>query len=218
MAPGRGCGHGGAAAGQGIVGERDQDDSRGDCHGEPEPAATGAGTHPRSRRVQDPRQRRRAAALAATQSRANPNLTLADARDHGVGERYQPDGDAGRPHSVRGGPRHDHGSQRACRCPPRPRPSLLIDRTRLQSERDAAVAAGSARRGSARGGFERRALARETRCFRTSRSGLSAKPTRPRACALEAEAARGRALPPHRVRIELAAAIARRWAPGLLPQ
>ncbi|GAP38766.1 TolC family protein [Piscinibacter sakaiensis] len=186
---------------------------------EPEPTGTDSAVHPVLAELQDRWDvAERAAALAATQSRAHPELTLATTRDRGAsGERYGqtvtlalriPFGD---------GPRHDGRVASARADALEAQAQLELDRMRLQAERDAARARVGAARTQRAAAERRAALARETRGFfeKSFRLGETDLPTRLRIEAEAAEAERQAA----RSRIELAAAVsAWRQALGLLPQ
>ncbi len=186
---------------------------------EPEPAATEAGTHPAIAELQDRASAaERAAVLAATQSRANPELTLATTRDRGaLGERYGQTVTLAVRIPFGGGPRHDSRVASARADAAEAQAQLALDRTRLQSERDAVVARVDAARVQLAAAERRATLARETRGFfeKSFRLGETDLPTRLRIDAEAHEAERQAA----RSRIELAAAIsAWRQALGLLPQ
>ncbi len=186
---------------------------------EPEPAATEAGTHPAIAELQDRASAaERAAVLAATQSRANPELTLATTRDRGAsGERYGQTVTLAVRIPFGGGPRHDSRVASARADAAEAQAQLALDRARLQSERDAAVARVDAARVQLAAAERRATLARETRGFfeKSFRLGETDLPTRLRIDAEANEAERQAA----RSRIELAAAIsAWRQALGLLPQ
>lgn len=160
----------------------------------------------------------RTAALAATQSRANPELMLATTRDRGAfGEASQQTITLGVRIPFGGGPRHDARSANARAEATEAQAQLALERERLSAEREAArvrVDASSTQLAAA----ERRALlARESRGFfdKSFRLGETDLPTRLRIEAEAAEAERQAA----RTRLELAAAIsAWRQALGLLPQ
>lgn len=186
---------------------------------EPEPAATEAGTHPAITELQDRASAaERTAVLAATQSRANPELTLATTRDRGAsGERYGQTVTLAVRIPFGGGPRHDSRVASARADAAEAQAQLALDRARLQSERDAAVARVDAARVQLAAAERRATLARETRGFfeKSFRLGETDLPTRLRIDAEANEAERQAA----RSRIELAAAIsAWRQALGLLPQ
>jgi outer membrane protein, heavy metal efflux system len=158
-----------------------------------------------------------ASALAATQTRANPELVISTARERGAfGEAYNQTLTLGLRFPFGGGPRHAARSATARAEAIELQTQLALERTRLASEQQAARArAGSARLQLA--AAERRAaLARESRGFfdKSFRLGQTDLPTRLRIEAEAAEAERQAA----RARIELAAAIsAWRQALGLLP-
>jgi cobalt-zinc-cadmium efflux system outer membrane protein len=186
---------------------------------EPEPAADDAPAHPAIAELQDrAAAAERAAALAATQSRANPELTLATTRERGAaGERYGQTLTLALRIPFGGGPRHEGRVASARAEAADAAAQLALDRTRLQAEREAAVARVEAARVQ-RAAAERRAtLARETRAFfdKSFRLGETDLPTRLRIEAEAAEAERQAA----RSRIDLAAAVsAWRQALGLLPR
>lgn len=186
---------------------------------EPEPTTREAAMHPALAELQDRSAvAERAAALAATQSRANPELTLATTRDRGAaGERYGQTVTLAVRIPFGGGPRHDSRVASARADALEAQAQLELDRARLQAERDAAQARVDAARAQLAAAERRAALARETRGFfeKSFRLGESDLPTRLRIEAEATEADRQAA----RTRIELAAAIsAWRQALGLLPQ
>jgi cobalt-zinc-cadmium efflux system outer membrane protein len=160
----------------------------------------------------------RAAALAATQSRANPELALATTRDRGAsGERYGQTVTLAVRIPFGGGPRHDSRVATARAEATEAQAQLEVDRARLQSERESAVARVNAARAQLAAAERRASLANETRGFfeKSFRLGETDLPTRLRIEAEATEAERQAA----RSRIELAAAIsAWRQALGLLPQ
>ncbi|MBN8489920.1 MAG: TolC family protein [Burkholderiales bacterium] len=185
---------------------------------EPEPSSGEGATHPEITELQDrANAAERAAALAATQSRANPELALATTRDRGIsGEAYG--------QTVRlailipfgGGPRHDSRVASALADAAEAKAQLALDRVRLESERGAAVARVEAARVQLAAAERRATLARETRGFfeKSFRLGETDLPTRLRIEAEAAEAERQAA----RSRIDLAAAISSwRQTLGLLP-
>ena len=186
---------------------------------EPEPTTTEAAVHPALAELQDRSAvAERAAALAATQSRANPELTLATTRDRGAaGVRYGQTVTLAVRIPFGGGPRHDIRVASARADALEAKAQLELDRARLQSERDAAQARVDAVRTQLAATERRAALARETRGFfeKSFRLGETDLPTRLRIEAEATEADRQAA----RTRIELAAAISTwRQALGLLPQ
>ena len=186
---------------------------------EPEPTPAEAVVHPALAELQDRSTvAERAAALAATQSRANPELTLATTRDRGAaGERYGQSVTLAVRIPFGGGPRHDSRVASARADALEAQAHLALDRARLQSERDTAEARVDAARTQLAAAERRAALARETRGFfeKSFRLGETDLPTRLRIEAEATEAERQAA----RSRIELAAAIsAWRQALGLLPQ
>jgi len=186
---------------------------------EPEPPPNDALIHPALTELQDRASvAERSAALAATQSRANPELTLATTRDRGsAGERYGQTVTLAVRIPFGGGPRHDAKVATARAEAAEAQAQLALDRARLQSDRDAAVARVQAARAQLAAAERRTTLARETRGFfeKSFRLGETDLPTRLRIESEAAEAERQAA----RSRIELAAAIsAWRQALGLLPQ
>jgi len=186
---------------------------------EPEPPAGDVPTHPALMELQARATvAERAAALAATQSRGNPELTLATTRDRGAsGERYGQTVTLAVRIPFGGGPRHESRIATALADATEAQAQLALDRARLQSERDAAVAGIAAARAQLAAAERRATLARETRGFyeKSFRLGETDLPTRLRIEAEATEAERQAA----RSRIELAAAISTwRQALGLLPQ
>jgi cobalt-zinc-cadmium efflux system outer membrane protein len=160
----------------------------------------------------------RTAALASTQSRANPELMLATTRDRGAfGESAQQTITLGVRIPFGGGPRHDARSAQARAEATELQAQLALERERLSAEREAARVRVDASRTQLAAAERRAALARESRGFfdKSFRLGETDLPTRLRIEAEAAEAERQAA----RTRIELAAAIsAWRQALGLLPQ
>ncbi|HRH85785.1 MAG TPA: TolC family protein [Rubrivivax sp.] len=186
---------------------------------EPEPLASDISVHPALTELQDRvAVAERSAALATTQSRANPELTLATTRDRGAaGERYGQTVTLALRIPFGGGPRHDAKVAAARAEVAEVQAQLALDRARVQSERDAAVARVDAARVQLAAAERRAGLARETRGFfeKSFRLGESDLPARLRIEAEATEAERQAA----RSRIELAAAISVwRQALGLLPQ
>ena len=159
-----------------------------------------------------------AAALVATQSRANPELILAATREReAIGERYGQTVTLGVRIPLGAGPRHEGRVAAAQADAVEAQAQLALDRARLQSEGEAAVARVHAARAQLAAAERRATLARETRGFfeQSFRLGESDLPTRLRIEAEAFEAERQAA----RSRIELAAAVsAWRQALGLLPQ
>ncbi len=157
------------------------------------------------------------AALAATQSRANPELTIATTRDRGMsGEAWQQSFTVGVRIPFGGGPRHDARSAAARAESAEVQAQLNLERARLAGERDSAKARTDAARLQFAAAERRAQLARESRGFfdKSFRLGQTDLPTRLRVEAEAADADRQSA----RARIELAAAIsAWRQALGLLP-
>lgn len=160
----------------------------------------------------------RTAALAATQSRANPELMLATTRDRGAfGEASQQTITLGVRIPFGGGPRHDARSANARAEATEAQAQLALERERLSAEREAARVRVDASRTQLAAAERRALLARESRGFfdKSFRLGETDLPTRLRIEAEAAEAERQAA----RTRLELAAAIsAWRQALGLLPQ
>jgi len=186
---------------------------------EPEPPAGELQTHPALAELQDRATiAERTAALAATQSRANPELTLATTRDRGAsGDRYGQTVTLAVRIPFGGGPRYDSRVATARAEATEAQAQLALDRARLQSEREAAVARVEAVRAQLAAAERRATLSRETRGFfeKSFRLGETDLPTRLRIEGEATEAERQAA----RSRIELAAAIsAWRQTLGLLPQ
>lgn len=160
----------------------------------------------------------RTAALASTQSRANPELMLATTRDRGAfGEAAQQTITLGVRIPFGGGPRHDARTANARAEATEVQAQLALERERVISDREAAKVRVDASRSQLAAAERRAQLARESRGFfdKSFRLGQTDLPTRLRIEAEAAEAERQAA----RTRIELAAAIsAWRQALGLLPQ
>lgn len=160
----------------------------------------------------------RTAALASTQSRANPELMLATTRDRGAfGEAAQQTVTLGVRIPFGGGPRHDARTANARAEATEIQAQLALERERVIAEREAAKVRVDASRSQLAAAERRAQLARESRGFfdKSFRLGETDLPTRLRIEAEAAEAERQSA----RTRIELAAAIsAWRQALGLLPQ
>ena len=160
----------------------------------------------------------RTAALASTQSRANPELMLATTRDRGAfGEAAQQTITLGVRIPFGGGPRHDARTANARAEATEAQAQLALERERVIAEREAAKARVDASRSQLAAAERRAQLARESRGFfdKSFRLGETDLPTRLRIEAEAAEAERQAA----RIRIELAAAIsAWRQALGLLPR
>ncbi len=160
----------------------------------------------------------RTVALAATQSRANPELTLATTRDRGArGEASQQTITLGIRIPFGAGPRFDARGANARAEATEIRAQLAQERERLTAEREAARVRVEASRTQLTATERRAQLAHESRGFfdKSFRLGETDLPTRLRIEAEAAEAHRQAA----RTRIELAAAIsAWRQALGLLPQ
>jgi len=157
-------------------------------------------------------------ALAATQSRANPELMIATTRDRGAsGEAWQQTFTVGVRIPFGAGPRHDARTAAARAETIELQAQLNLERARLAAERDSAKARTESARLQLAAAELRARLARESRGFfdKSFRLGETDLPTRLRIEAEAAEADRQAA----RARIELAAAIsAWRQALGLLPQ
>jgi cobalt-zinc-cadmium efflux system outer membrane protein len=160
----------------------------------------------------------RTAALAATQSRANPELMLATTRDRGAfGEAAQQTITLGVRIPFGGGPRHDARIANARAEATEAIAQLALERERLMAEREAARVRVESSRTQLFAAQRRAQFALESRGFfdKSFRLGETDLPTRLRIEAEAAEAERQAA----RTRIELAAAIsAWRQALGLLPQ
>jgi cobalt-zinc-cadmium efflux system outer membrane protein len=160
----------------------------------------------------------RTAALASTQSRANPELMLATTRDRGAfGEAAQQTITLGVRIPFGGGPRHDARTANARAEATEVQAQLALERERVIAEREAAKVRVDASRSQLAASERRAQLARESRGFfdKSFRLGETDLPTRLRIEAEAAEAERQAA----RTRIELAAAISTwRQALGLLPQ
>jgi cobalt-zinc-cadmium efflux system outer membrane protein len=160
----------------------------------------------------------KAAALAATQSRANPELVLATTRDRGArGEASQQTITLGLRLPLSAGPRADARRANARAEATEVQALLAMERERLTAEQEAARVRVEASRTQLAAAERRAQLARESRGFfdKSFRLGETDLPTRLRIEAEAAEAERQAA----RTRIELAAAIsAWRQALGLLPQ
>ena len=159
-----------------------------------------------------------AIALAATQSRASPELTIAATRDRGAyGESYNQTFTVGVRIPFGAGPRHDARVTTARAEAVELQAQMALDRARLAGEREAARARADAARAQLSAAERRARLALESRGFfdKSFRLGETDLPTRLRIESEAADAERQAA----RARIELAAAIsAWRQALGLLPQ
>ena len=159
-----------------------------------------------------------AVALAATQSRASPELTVATTRDRGIyGESYQQTFTVGVRIPFGAGPRHAARVASARAEAVELQAQMALVRARLDGEREAARARADAARTQLAAADRRAQLARESRGFfeKSFRLGETDLPTRLRIEAEAADAERQTA----RARIELAAAISSwRQALGLLPQ
>ena len=159
-----------------------------------------------------------AVALAVTQSRASPELTVATTRDRGTyGESYQQTFTVGVRIPFGAGPRHAARVASARAEAVELQAQMVLVRARLDGEREAARARADAARTQLAAADRRAQLARESRGFfdKSFRLGETDLPTRLRIEAEAADAERQTA----RARIELAAAISS-WqqALGLLPQ
>lgn len=159
-----------------------------------------------------------AAALAATQSRASPELKLATTRDRGSsGEPYQQTVTLGVRIPFGAEPRHNARVASARAELIELQAEMARDRVRLAGEREVARVRIDAARAQLAAADRRTQLARESRGFfdTSFRLGQTDLPTRLRVEAEAADAERQAA----RARIELAAALsAWRQALGLLPQ
>jgi cobalt-zinc-cadmium efflux system outer membrane protein len=160
----------------------------------------------------------RAAALAGTQSRANPELTVATGRERGAfGEDYGQAVTLALRIPFGGGARHEGRVASARAELAELQAQLALERERLQAERQAAQARVEAATALQQAAERRAQLARESRGFfdKSFRLGETDLPTRLRIEAEAAEAERQAA----RAAIERAAAgSAWRQALGLLPQ
>ena len=160
----------------------------------------------------------RSAALASTQSRANPELMLATTRDRGAfSERPQQTITLGVRIPFGGGARHDARTANARADATELQAQLALERNRLSAEREASRVRVEASRTQLAAAERRAQLARESRGFfdKSFRLGETDLPTRLRIEAEAADAERQAS----RSRIELAAAVsAWRQALGLLPQ
>jgi len=185
---------------------------------EPEPGAGDDPIHPALAEIEGRAAlAERAASLAQAQSRAHPELALSTTRERGAaGERYGQTVTLALRLPFGGGPRHDGRLAAARAEATEAQAQLALDRARLQSEREAAVARVEAARAQLAAAERRATLARETCGFfeKSFRLGQTDLPTRLRIEAEATEAERQAA----RSRIDLAAAIsAWRQALGLLP-
>lgn len=157
------------------------------------------------------------AALAATRSRANPELVLATTRERGAyGESSQQTLTIGVRIPFGAGPRHDARLASARAEATEVQAAWALERERLAADREAARSRVDAARVQLAADERRERLARESRGFfdTSFRLGETDLPTRLRIEAEAAEATRQAA----RTRIELAAAVsAWRQALGLLP-
>ncbi len=160
----------------------------------------------------------RAATLATTQSRANPELALSTTRDRGsAAERYGQTLTLALRIPFGGGPRHGARVATARADAAEAQAQLALARSQLQAEHASAVARVAASRAQLAAAERRASLAQETKGFfdKSFRGGQTDLPTRLRIEADAAEAERQAA----RSRVDLAAAVsAWRQALGLLPQ
>jgi cobalt-zinc-cadmium efflux system outer membrane protein len=177
---------------------------------EPEPALTADGADTGHAALQELRDRalvaERAAALARSQTRAHPELTVATTRDRGAfGERYGQTLSVGLRIPFGAGPRHDSKLATARADAAEAQARLQLEQGRLAAEREAARVRVQATRVQLAAAERRAQLARESRGFfdKSFRLGESDLPTRLRIEAEAAEAERQAA----RSRIELAAAL-----------
>ncbi len=158
------------------------------------------------------------AALIATQSRANPELTVATTRDRSAfGEAYQQTFTVGVRIPLGAGPRQGARLATARADALELQAQAALERARLTTEGESARARVTSARTQLAAAERRAQLARESRGFfdKSFRLGESDLPTRLR---IESEAAEAERQV-ERVRIELAASIsAWRQALGLLPQ
>lgn len=185
---------------------------------EPLPDAAQAATHAALAELEDRATlAERVVALAGTQSRANPELTLATTRDRSAfGERYGQTVTVGVRIPFGGGPRHDAKVAGARADATEARAQLELERARIAADGEAAKVRVESSRQQLAAAERRSQLAREARTFfdKSFRLGETDLPTRLRIEAEATEAERQAA----RARIELAAAIsAWRQALGLLP-
>ena len=157
-------------------------------------------------------------ALAATQSRANPELMIGTTRDRSAsGDAWQQTVTLGVRIPWGAGPRFDARTATARAEAIELQAQLALERARLAGEREAARARSDGARAQLAAAERRAQLARETRGFfdKSFRLGETDLPTRLRIEAEAAEAERQAA----RARIELAAALSSwRQALGWLPQ
>jgi outer membrane protein, heavy metal efflux system len=157
-------------------------------------------------------------ALAAAQTRANPELALAATRERGTfGEPYQQTFTLGVRIPFGAGARHDARVASARAESIELQAQVAQERARLNSERESARARADAARTQLAAADRRAQLARESRSFfdKSFKLGETDLPTRLR---IEAEAADAQRQA-SRARIELSAAIsAWRQALGLLPE
>ncbi len=186
---------------------------------EPTAAEAAADTHAALLELQDRSTAAdRAAALAAAQSRTNPELMLSAGRDRSAfGEAYGQAITLGVRIPFGGGPRHDLRVASARADAVEAQARWTFERERLAAERDAARAQADAARVQLTAAERRARLAAESRGFfdKSFRLGETDLPTRLRIEAEAGEAGRQAA----RARTELAAALsAWRQALGLLPQ
>jgi len=188
---------------------------------EPDPGAAFAGdqSHAALLELQDRAAvAERTAALASTQTRANPEILLGTTRERSAfGESPQQTVTFGVRIPFGGGPRHDARIASARAEATEVQAQLALERERLAADREAASVRVQASRIQLAAAERRAQLARESRGFfdKSFRLGETDLPTRLRIETEAAEAERQAASS----RIELAAAIsAWRQALGLLPQ
>jgi cobalt-zinc-cadmium efflux system outer membrane protein len=193
-------------------------------YAEPEPATTAAlpGEADAHAELVDLRDRTAvaegAAALAATRTRASPELIVATTRERGaLAEPYQQTFTVGLRVPFGAGARHDARLASARAEALELQAQMALERARLAGEAEAARARCDAARAQLKAAERRAQLARESRGFfdKSFRLGETDLPTRLRIEAEATDAERQAA----RARIELAAAIsAWRQALGLMPQ
>jgi cobalt-zinc-cadmium efflux system outer membrane protein len=159
----------------------------------------------------------RTAALAATRSRANPELTLATTRERSIGESSQQTVTVGVRIPFGAGARHDGRIAQSLAEAAEAQAQVALEQERLAAERDSARVRFEGARLQLAAAERRAQLARESRGFfdKSFRLGETDLPTRLRIEAEAAEAERQAS----RSRVEVAAAISSwRQALGLLPR
>lgn len=186
---------------------------------EPIPSGQESGRHARVVEIEDQvAVAQRAASLASTQRRANPEVTLATTRERGgFGERYARTVTLGVRIPFGAGPRHDARLAKAQAEAFDAQARLDLEIAQVKSEQDSASLQVDASRAQLAAAERRASLARDTRGFfdRSFRLGETDLPTRLRVETEATEAERQAA----RSRVDLAAAIsAWRQSLGLLPQ